>query len=173
MKHKLLLSFISIIFIFFFVVFFIGLKKSNIYVPSNQVNERLTNFETIDFFNEQKINSEDIFSENGFYIINIWASWCLPCKAEHPFLIKLKNETSVKIIGINYKDKNENASKFLKDLRNPYDKILKDKDGTISINLGAYGVPETFLIKNKKIIKKIIGPINDKKYANLLKKINE
>ena len=66
------------------------------------------------------------------------------------------------IVGLNYKDKSINAKKFLNELGNPYSTILLDTDGTISIELGAYGVPETFLINNeKKIIKKIIGPINE------------
>tara|TARA_B100001769_G_C22066391_1_gene573778 strand:+ start:719 stop:955 length:237 start_codon:yes stop_codon:yes gene_type:complete len=69
--------------------------------------------------------------------------------------------------------KKKNASQFLKQLRNPFDKIINDKDGTISINLGAYGVPETFLIKNNKIVKKVIGPINEKNYVEILKEINE
>ena len=111
--------------------------------------------------------------DNEFYLINIWASWCLPCKIEHKFLVKFQDESQIKLIGINYKDKKKNATKFLRELKNPFDRIIIDKDGTISINLGAYGVPETFLIKNNKIIKKIIGPINNKNYLEILKKINE
>jgi len=173
MKNKFVIPLIAILFIFFFAIFFIGLKKTNIYVPSNQIDEKLSTFETVDFFNRQKITSGDVFLDNEFYIINIWASWCVPCRAEHPYLLKLKKETSVKLIGINYKDKTENAYKFLDEFKNPYDRILEDNDGTVSIALGAYGVPETFLIKNMKIIKKIIGPIDDEKYLNILKKINE
>jgi len=95
-------------------------------------------------------------------LFNIWASWCLPCRDEHKFLIDLSKDKIIQIIGLNYKDKNENAEKFLKDLKSPYKIILSDIDGTIAIEWGAYGVPETFLIYDKKIIKKIIGPINKK-----------
>ena len=84
----------------------------------------------------------------------------VPCKAEHPYLMNLSSKNEIEIIGLNYKDKKENAKKFLNDLGNPYKIILLDKKGTISIDWGAYGVPETFLVYEKKIIKKFIGPIN-------------
>jgi cytochrome c biogenesis protein CcmG/thiol:disulfide interchange protein DsbE len=85
-------------------------------------------------------------------------------------LIELKKQNSLKLVGINYKDQIENAKRFLNEFENPYSKILKDKNGTLSIKLGAYGVPETFIInKKKKIIKKIIGPINEKTYNEILK----
>ena len=67
---------------------------------------------------------------------------------------------NIEIIGLNYKDNNQKAKKFLNELDNPYKVILSDKDGTIAIEWGAYGVPETFLIHDKKIIKKFIGPLN-------------
>ena len=77
--------------------------------------------------------------------------------------MKLKDNPYIKIIGLNYKDNPNNAKKFIKQLGNPYSEIVTDRDGTISVSLGAYGVPETFIIdKNKKIIKKFIGQINDK-----------
>ena len=92
--------------------------------------------------------------------MNIWASWCVPCREEHQFLMELKKEKNLKIIGLNYKDDTKNAKKFLDDLKNPYSNIFLDKDGLIAIEWGAYGVPESFLIYNKKIIKKVIGPLN-------------
>ena len=80
-----------------------------------------------------------------------------------------KNQENIEVIGLNYKDNNKNAKKFLEELDNPYKIILLDEDGTISIEWGAYGVPETFLIYDKKIIKKVVGPLNE----ILLKEINE
>jgi cytochrome c biogenesis protein CcmG/thiol:disulfide interchange protein DsbE len=93
--------------------------------------------------------------------MNIWASWCVPCRDEHPFLINLSNERNIEIIGLNYKDDVEKAKFFLKKYDSPYKFIFSDIDGTIAINWGAYGVPETYLIYNKKIIKKIVGPLNE------------
>ena len=77
--------------------------------------------------------------------------------------MELQKNKSIKLIGLNYKDNLNNAKKFINELGNPYTKILIDKDGTLSVEFGAYGVPETFLInKDKKIIKKYVGPINQK-----------
>ena len=77
--------------------------------------------------------------------------------------MQLSINPSVKIIGLNYKDDLKNAKKFINEMGNPYSEIVIDNDGTISIELGAYGIPETFIIgKNKIILKKFVGPINDK-----------
>ena len=100
-------------------------------------------------------------TNNNLFIINIFASWCAPCKVEHPFLMQLKKK-KISIIGINYKDNKKNAKVFLQKYGNPYKEVLLDNKGELSINLGAYGVPETFLIdKNFKIIDKHIGPISN------------
>ena len=109
------------------------------------------------------IESDEIFKNGKFYLMNIWASWCVPCRDEHPFLVDLNKKKGLEIVGLNYQDNKKNAKIFLDDLGNPYDIILMDQDGTISIEWGAYGVPETFLIYNKKIIKKVIGPLDSKK----------
>ena len=173
MKIKFFQSLLVIILFLVFVIFYKSLQKPNIYTPNIGIKKVVPSFEATIFDTNEKIDSKEIFKNDNFYLINIWASWCLPCRSEHPYLMKFKNEKSLKLIGINYKDKKENASQFLKEFRNPFDKILTDEDGTISIVLGAYGVPETFLVKNNKIVKKIIGPIDQKKYLDTLKLINE
>ena len=119
------------------------------------------------FFKKKKINSQNIFVKNKFYLFNIWASWCVPCKDEHSLLVNLSRNNKLEIIGLNYKDSFKNAEKFLNDLGNPYKKILIDKDGTKAIEWGAFGVPETFLIHKKKIIKKVIGLINNKTFDEI------
>jgi cytochrome c biogenesis protein CcmG/thiol:disulfide interchange protein DsbE len=83
--------------------------------------------------------------------------------------MNLSKQKNIKIIGINYKDKNKNAINFLKELSSPYQTVLLDMDGTLAIEWGAYGVPETFLIYNKKIIKKFIGPLNQDSLFELKK----
>ena len=111
---------------------------------------------------------------NELNLINIWASWCLPCKVEHPYLINLNEKFDVNLIGINYKDNLENSKNFLSDLGNPYDEVLIDKDGTKSIELGAIGVPETYLINNEnEIIKKFIGPLDQDDYENIINLIKK
>jgi cytochrome c biogenesis protein CcmG/thiol:disulfide interchange protein DsbE len=138
------------------------LNNSNIYVPKLKSEKLLINFKSKELFSEIEISSDQLFIDSDFYILNIWSSWCLPCRDEHKFLMQLNKNSSLMIVGLNYKDKPINAKMFLDELGNPYSTILLDTDGTISIGLGAYGVPETFLINDKKkIIKKIIGPINE------------
>ena len=170
MKNKYLFIIIGFFFFFCFIVLFEGLKNPNVYKPKLQKEKSLSQFEARDFYSNKRISSLDIFSDNNFYLINIWASWCIPCRVEHSYLVKLKKQNSIKLVGINYKDNFENAKKFLNEFENPYSEILKDKDGTLAIQLGAYGVPETFIVnKRKKIIKKIIGPIDQKTYNEVLK----
>ncbi len=153
---------VSIIFLFIviFIVFLKGLKNPNIYKPKTDVKKNipLLNFEL--FESNKKINSNEIFVDDEFYLMNIWSSWCAPCRDEHVFLIKLSKEKNLKLVGLNYKDNFINAKNFLDELNNPYEIIITDKDGLVAIEWGAYGVPETFLIHKKKIIKKIIGPLN-------------
>ena len=94
-------------------------------------------------------------------VVNVFASWCVPCRAEHPFLEALKAETGVRMIGINQKDQPDNAVKFLAELGNPYDAVGADSDGRVSINWGVYGVPETFVVSPAGIITyKHVGPID-------------
>jgi cytochrome c biogenesis protein CcmG, thiol:disulfide interchange protein DsbE len=169
MKKNFILLIVILFLIFCFIIFYKGLNNSNTYLPkiSNKIDVPI--FETIDFDSRDIINSKEIFREDIVYIVNIWASWCVPCRAEHPLLMKLSKNKSVKLIGLNYKDNLNNASKFISEFGNPYSQIIIDSDGTLSIDFGAYGVPETFIInKEKKIVKKFIGPINKK----ILEEIN-
>ena len=160
MKIKSVPLIVSLLFITFFIIFFKGLKNSNIYVPNINYEKEIPSFTTQFFDTNIKINSDEIFKEDYYYLMNIWSSWCLPCREEHRFLMELNKEKNLKIIGFNYKDNIKDAKKFLDELKNPYSKIFLDKDGLIAIEWGAYGVPESFLIHNKKIIKKVIGPLN-------------
>jgi len=169
MRTKIFPIFLIIIFFIIFLIFYKGLENSNLYIPKINIEKDIPSFNAEIFDSDNRINSDDIFKNDKFYLINIWASWCVPCKDEHSFLMSLSNQKNIEIIGLNYKDNNQKAKKFLKELNSPYKIILSDKDGTIAIELGAYGVPETFLIYNKKIIKKIVGPLN----GNLLGEIKK
>lgn len=93
-------------------------------------------------------------------VVNIWASWCAPCRQEHPVLMELAKDAGFKVVGINYKDQPENARRFLGALGNPYAAVGVDQNGRAAIELGVYGVPETFIIDAAGIIRyKHIGPI--------------
>ncbi len=97
-------------------------------------------------------------------LVNVWASWCVPCRVEHPVLSKFAKENKdVPLVGINYKDKNPNALRFLGALGNPYAAVSIDPTGAASIDWGVYGIPETFIVdKTGVIIHKHVGPISQK-----------
>ena len=93
--------------------------------------------------------------------LNVWASWCVPCRAEHPTIEALANIDGVAVVGLNYKDKQEAAAGFLSELGNPYTAIGTDPDGKNGLNLGVYGVPETFLVDRQGVIRtKFVGPLS-------------
>ena len=160
MKPKVIPLILILIFFITFVIFFKGLKNSNIYTPNTNLEKKVPSFELKSLENNNII-SEKIFKDDKYYLMNIWASWCIPCREEHEFLMELNKDQKIELIGFNYKDNFKNASSFLKDLGNPYDIIVLDKDGTSSIDWGAYGVPESFLIYQNNIIRTFIGPINN------------
>ena len=173
MRNKFLFPILLLFLFFCFFVFYKSLNNSNIYIPKTNSKKILPVFKAKELSSNTFIPSKKIFLEDKYYIVNIWASWCLPCRKEHPFLIELSRIQSIKLIGINYKDNLDNAKKFINDLGNPYSLILVDEDGTLAVEFGAYGVPETFLIdKNKNIIKKFVGPIN-KKFLEEIKLITK
>ncbi len=173
MKKKLIYLFISSIFLFIFIVFFLGLNKENLYTPKEVKNKKLAIFDSNELYSNKEFNSKEIIDNNKFTLINVWSSWCIPCRSEHSILMSLSKNLDLYIIGLNYKDKKNNSIKFLEELGNPFSKILIDPDGTISISLGAYGVPETFLVNNKsEIIKKYIGPLTYENISEIKKIIN-
>tara|TARA_B100000886_G_scaffold235367_1_gene164732 strand:- start:1004 stop:1546 length:543 start_codon:yes stop_codon:yes gene_type:complete len=164
---------ILIILISSFFILKFALQKEKIYTPKMIDNQIFTGLEVEELIEEKKVNFDSAFIGKNFYLINIWSSWCEPCKDESKYLLELKNDNSITMIGINYKDKKKNALSFLKLYGDPFDKIYIDKQGTISINFGAYGVPETFLINNeKKVLRKYIGPLNEKDVYEIKKIIN-
>lgn len=94
-------------------------------------------------------------------VVNVFASWCIPCREEHPMLERLKEETGVRLFGINQRDAADNAAAFLAELGNPYERIGADGDNRVSIDWGVYGVPETFVVNAEGIITyKHVGPIS-------------
>lgn len=94
-------------------------------------------------------------------LVNVFASWCVPCRQEHPMLKELSKDSRITVVGINYKDKNDNALRFLGELGNPYAAIGVDPNGKAAIDWGVYGIPETYLVdKNGTIVYKKVGPID-------------
>ena len=161
MKNKINILILVTFLCFCFGVFYKSLNNSNTYSPKINNKKNIPIFKAKDFNSSIYINSEKIFEEDIFYVVNIWASWCLPCRREHSLLMELSKSETVKLIGLNYRDNLDNAKKFINELGNPYSQILIDNDGTLGVEFGAFGVPETFIIsRSKKIIKKFVGPIS-------------
>ena len=161
---------VSILFSFLFIILYFSLGNQRVYDTKDLIGKKISEVEINLFQSSGTINTKE-FIKNEFTIINFWASWCGPCRKEHPNLVRLSKIKNLKIIGINFKDDKENAKSFLKENGNPFDILTEDKDGKNSVNFGVYGIPETILIDSElKILKKYIGPLNIKE-VNEIRKI--
>ena len=151
MKKHLLLPVVGLVVLVVSVIFYFNQSTNK-----NNSRDEISNliFETPDFYNNELINENTL---GEFYIVNFFASWCKPCLAEHPLLMEMKKK-GVKIIGINFRDDEENFKEWINEHGNPFEYILRD-DGTIAYEMGLIGVPETYFIVNKMTQKKIQGPL--------------
>ncbi|MFL2853009.1 MAG: DsbE family thiol:disulfide interchange protein [Candidatus Pelagibacter sp.] len=168
--QKIFKIIIFIIIFFIIGVFFISLNKDNSYNTKSLVGKKTPkiNFE---YFDEKKFYKQQDLINNNYILINFWSSWCAPCRKEHTLLMKLSKEKNLKLFGVNYKDKKEQANKFLSDLGNPYYFMAKDENGKQSVNFGVYGIPESILISNNfMILKKFVGPLSIEDF-NAIKEI--
>ena len=166
---------IIIVFIFLFVIgiFYTSLTRDTNYNTSSLINKDTPEFKIISFDNSNFYTRDDI-KKNNYTLINFWASWCAPCKIEHPILMKLSQKKNLMLLGINFKDKETQAKTFLSELGNPYDLLAKDKNGKHSVKFGIYGIPESILInKELNIIQKFVGPLSVDDYNNIIKIIEQ
>jgi cytochrome c biogenesis protein CcmG, thiol:disulfide interchange protein DsbE len=103
-------------------------------------------------------------------VVNVWASWCIPCRDEAPLLMELAGDTRIRLIGINYKDQPDNARRFLSRYGNPFEASGADQNGRAAIEWGVYGVPETFLIgRDGRIAYKLVGPLSAENFEREMK----
>tara|TARA_B100001564_G_C20092670_1_gene425626 strand:+ start:18 stop:530 length:513 start_codon:yes stop_codon:yes gene_type:complete len=163
--------FIFIIFFFIIGVFYISLTRETNYSTTSLINKEIPHFK-IEYFDKNEFYTKQDLLKNNYTLINFWASWCSPCRIEHPVLMKLSTENNLKILGVNFKDKKDLARKFLDDLGNPYSFLLKDNEGKQSVSFGIYGIPESLLINNNTIIKKFVGPLSLDNYEEIKEMIN-
>jgi cytochrome c biogenesis protein CcmG/thiol:disulfide interchange protein DsbE len=107
-------------------------------------------------------------------VVNVWASWCAPCRQEHPLLVDLARDPSIRVVGINQKDNPDNARRFLGTLGNPYAAVGVDPNGRASIDWGVYGVPETFIVGPDGTIRhKHIGPLTPENFSAFKERLNQ
>ena len=170
--QKIIKSLIVLLLIFTLLVFYNSLNRETNYSTDYLVGNKLTNI-NLKSFDDNKIYTNKDIQKSPYTLINFWASWCAPCKIEHPYLMQLSKEKNLKILGVNFKDKKTNASKFLNELGNPYYYMAKDTTGKQSVNFGIYGIPESILIDNETIVlKKFVGPLNEQNLNDIKEIIN-
>jgi len=170
--QKIIKSIIVLLFVFVLLVFYNSLNRETNYSTDYLVGNKLAKINLKSFDDNKNYTNKD-FKKSRYTLINFWASWCAPCRIEHPYLMQLSKEKNLKILGVNFKDKKINASKFLNELGNPYYYIAKDTTGKESVNFGIYGIPESILINNETIVlKKFVGPLNEQNLNDIRVIIN-
>lgn len=175
---KYLLKFPVIFFLLILSTFFylLIIDRNPSTIPSNLIDKPVPQFETKSLLSNEKFSSIDEFA-NEITLVNFFATWCKPCRDEHIYIKKFANKNKIKIIGINFKDDEKKTTVWLKELGNPYSNIAVDKNGKIAIDWGVYGIPETFIVNSKGIIKyKHVGAITEEVYKKInliIKQLND
>ena len=148
------------IFLVLVAFFAIGLKLDPREVPSPLIDKPAPAFEVVQLHEPDKlIGTEQLRGQ--VWLLNVWASWCVACRSEHPHLVELARQNLVPIYGLNYKDERNDALRWLRQFGDPYMASAHDLDGRVGLNYGVYGVPETFLIDKQGVIRyKHIGPVD-------------
>ena len=147
------------VFLLLIVFLYVGLYRDPREVPSPLVNKPTPAFSLAQLDDPaKKLGPADM--KGQVWLLNVWASWCVSCREEHPLLVQLAQANIVPVIGLNYKDTNALGKKWLADNGDPYKLSVVDADGRVGIDLGVYGVPETFVVDKSGVIRyKQIGPI--------------
>ena len=146
--------------LFIGVFLFVGLGLNPREVPSQHINKPAPDFSLQQLHNMQtKFSKSDL--QGKVWMLNVWASWCVACRQEHPVLVNMARNGEIPVYGLNYKDTPTQAKRWLEEHGNPYEISIVDYDGKVGIDYGVYGVPESFLIDKQGIIRhKVIGPLS-------------
>tara|TARA_B110000467_G_C18265665_1_gene449090 strand:- start:417 stop:965 length:549 start_codon:yes stop_codon:yes gene_type:complete len=135
------------------IVLYRGLSLNPQDMPSALVGKTMPDFSLSTLNNSEKIVTKaDLVGD--IVLLNVWATWCPTCKYEHPYLVDIAKNKQVKLYGLNYKDERVAAKKWLKNYKDPYQFSIFDEEGTLGLNLGVYGAPETFVIDHHGVIRK-------------------
>ena len=159
----LIIPLIGLVIICLFFLIFILLEKNPNDPPSALLNKNLPTFSSVNLYDKEEILLSE--SLKGKYtLINFFASWCTPCRAEHHLFFKIKKEIpELFILGFSHKDDLDDSKKYLEEEGNPYSFVGIDSDGKIAFDFGVFGLPETFIInEDRRIIYKHTGPLTNK-----------
>jgi len=159
-----------IVFAILAVLFWRGLSLDSTRMPSALIDKPVPAFELPTLKNENQLVGRDLFKDQ-VSLLNIWATWCVSCRVEHPYLVKLA-QAGVPIYGVNYKDDVIAARKWLQDLHDPYVLSVVDADGRLGIDLGVFGAPETYVVDRAGVIRyKHVGVVDERIWQQTLKPI--
>lgn len=158
-----------ILFILLCLFLWRGLGKNPTELPSALIGKPFPDFHLSSTLDEKTfITQDDLLGKVS--LVNVWATWCVSCKVEHPLLLKLARDDKIFIVGISYKDNRAEAAQWLTEKGNPYFFSIHDGDGKLGMNLGVYGAPETYLVDQKGIIRyKYVGVISEDVWNEKLK----
>ncbi len=166
MPERLKLFLPLILFLLLATVFLVlqGRQASGDYdpsaLPSALIGRTLPDFQLATLRSDETIGVADLPA--GPYLLNVWATWCVACKAEHPYLNRL-SEMGIRIVGLNYKDDREDAIRWLQRLGDPYQLNIFDVEGSLGLNLGVYGAPETYVIDEAGVVRyRQVGVLNER-----------
>lgn len=172
-KKILIFPFIAFFFVLLVFFYLLVIERDPSELPSVLIDKKVPTFETDSLLNKGTFISKNEFGSE-IILVNFFATWCGPCRDEHVYLKRLSNKKGLKIIGVNYKDNPNKAVEWLEELGNPYSDVIVDSKGLIGIDWGVYGIPETYIVNSKGIIKyRLVGPITKKKYNAFYSKIKE
>ena len=167
-KQLLIIPFVLFLLVLITFFYLLMIERNPSVISSNLLNKNVPKFQSESLLKNQNFVSSEEFGKE-IVLVNFFATWCKPCRDEHEYIKRFSDEKKVRVIGINYKDDKKKTVKWLKTLGNPYSDIPLDGKGIIAIDWGVYGIPETFVVNSKGIIKyRHVGPITKKVY----KKIN-
>jgi|TARA_B110000259_G_scaffold93039_2_gene107789 cytochrome c biogenesis protein CcmG/thiol:disulfide interchange protein DsbE len=136
--------------------FYLYINDDDYYPGADYRNYNLPQFELNELYSQSPISNKDL---QGTYLINVWASWCITCRVEHGFLVKLSNK-NIPIMGINYKDNRDDAINWINKFGDPYKLIIHDFKGSLALDMGVTGAPETFLVSNGEVLVHYRGEVN-------------
>lgn len=147
-----------------------GLSLDPKEMPSALIDRPLPEFALDALGAGQTVQRSDVIGEVSLF--NVWATWCISCRVEHPYLEKLAREDNVPIYGINYKDTDAEAIQWLRDMGDPYVVSVADREGTLGLDLGVYGAPETYVVDHQGVIRyRHVGVIDEAVWADILQPI--